>query len=1524
MAKRIAEVEVVAKLETKRYIAELKALEAATIAKLDAIGREKVRVDIDIQSNKAKRALEATREEILKTKTELSNLKAEWKGEDEIPAAIKKQIDVLEERNRVLKLTEDSQRRQLGRTVQAMNEYKTALKILGITEKEHEVAVKKAAAEVAAKTDTVRESTRSHKEHNAAIKEDTNAMRQFRDAMISDAGAVGKFNKVWSIFTNSKNPLETFKKTMREPVKLGPFTATVKGLGAAFVFLGPIIQGTVMALSAFAGVAGSALVGASALGIAAIGGFGLAFAGLAMVAKPAINEFKIIKQSTDAHTKAVLKYGAGSDQAKKKQQELNNVLKGVSPLARQMSTDLDTMGTRWGQMTKPAKNQISAGLADAVKTAKELTPMMANNTNIFAGGLTSGLATYTARLRETEKGGKGALGTMFKNAATSTGPLVAGLGNILSAMENVGASASRHLGPMIQNFRTWSQSVLDSTNNSTHLNGTIDNLMNSLKSVGRLFMAAGRFAKDFFGASQEAGRGLTDGLAKKFTEWDNSIKDDSGRKKLTDWFASSAELMRNLTATLGPLLKTTSAYARALTPLTAAFMGVSAEISKYLGILLRLPIVSQAVTMSLGALAVALIAIKVGGLVNGISALTSAFLSTKIAGDLFISAALAINNVAPRAATALIAIGTSSTLALGALGLLTVAIAGLVYGFQSLVAYNNMDDLNAKIRETDAALQKARDSANQLQDALQMKVDNEFNSRANYDTAKAQYDAAKGTKGEADALRRLQMANRDLQQAVEERGATERAIAGQSSKATIKSAESLDLVYSKVERLTGQRIPLDAPMAQLDDQIAKLQDRYYELQNQLNDPNVDPTSFDPAAVEAEIKQISKLTGVLEEARKKKQAYDRQKAFDAAVPAVNARIKAGMDGSSSAIKQALGSTAVQNQTVAVKIATTYGNNKDAIAVANDATKALQAGVSAANVTATIKANPKNAKEAINEIRAMAKEPIPLKVAPSPAQVQQALNELRNTVNGAPIEKLIQTKFANPKNKTEISDWARYALQSGVDAKIVARVIKGGKSPQDVIKGLKTEAENAAGGGINLKVKANSDGAKKGIDEAVKYGNGKTTTIKTKTDGEARRQLEALPTYKEVTIHERVVKDRATGGIVFAAASGFTKQTAYGNASRRPTRDGRAGGRINEPTLLVGEENRTEYVIATNPAYRAQNQSYLSAAANDLGMRVVPAASGYSPSVKKRAMAEQAKHIDNRTNHGHSWQFYAGKIVKHERWLAGQRRNRDASIIRHAIFDATDIKGEIKKARKRVGTLNNQLKNIEDGGIKGKERDRYNRLKTERNNLRNSLDHGALHFNKKNILGRSNAIKMYDNSAGALQTAMTLANKRGDQKAFNSSKSKRITYLKKLEGQYKGALRGASAGQRAQILQKLYDTQVALLDTRNEVFSPAAKSEFDQAIIDKQMKEISTLRNASVVDSAYASVAGGMLAESMAGGPLATGGPRMSSKSYAGSPSVVINVSALDTRDQSILSRVGDAATAGLGLQNSIVSPRTTVG
>lgn len=101
----------------------------------------------------------------------------------------------------------------------------------------------------------------------------------------------------------------------------------------------------------------------------------------------------------------------------------------------------------------------------------------------------------------------------------------------------------------------------------------------------------------------------------------------------------------------------------------------------------------------------------------------------------------------------------------------------------------------------------------------------------------------------------------------------------------------------------------------------------------------------------------------------------------------------------------------------------------------------------------------------------------------------------------------------------------------------------------------------------------------------------------------------------TVTLTTVQDTRSGphymGGVVGMMNGGIMERAHREASGKPGA-GAGGGKFSSPRYIVGEEHRPEYVIATNPAYRRANTSYLAAAAGDFGFSLVPArAAGGDP-------------------------------------------------------------------------------------------------------------------------------------------------------------------------------------------------------------------------------------------------------------------------------------------------------------------------
>ena len=462
-----------------------------------------------------------------------------------------------------------------------------------------------------------------------------------------------------------------------------------------------------------------------------------------------------------------------------------------------------------------------------------------------------------------------------------------------------------------------------------------------------------------------------------------------------------------------------------------------------------------------------------------------------------------------------------------------------------------------------------------------------------------------------------------------------------------------------------------------------------------------------------------------------------------------------------------------------------------------------------------------------------------------KMTENLGALENAAGGNhKLTMQVAVSSANPAEVTRLAVETNRALQRGVNAKKIEAAIRG--NPNDALAAIRAV--------MALQIPP-KDVYIRAIDSATSVINGIIGA------------LSSIPIFKSIGIGATGL-GHAEGGI--AAASGYTKDTARITASKRPRR--RAMGRFNEPTLLVGEEGVPEYVIATNPAYRAQNKRYLAGAAHALGMEVVEAARGYTPQ-------EWASAIIN-PGDGAKW---AAKGTKDKKTLSNY---------------IADHPGKLTKAQ-------------------------YNRLKR----LKDAVKYDQhMNLTLKRAKPAARALETWRTEADAADSAMKAAESNGNPKEFEIQRRLKESALSHLVNAYTKGLGGTGDRiNRGKIKKLLNDATVELNDSKkgHAVFTAAAKSADQDAIIAQLKTQLTTAQNESTINKAFASVNDGLFSS---GGLVASGGPGSArSRGFAagsgGSGNIIINT--LHPGDPTTLRAIGDAATSGMGFQGSVSSPRSVV-
>jgi hypothetical protein len=262
-----------------------------------------------------------------------------------------------------------------------------------------------------------------------------------------------------------------------------------------------------------------------------------------------------------------------------------------------------------------------------------------------------------------------------------------------------------------------------------------------------------------------------------------------------------------------------------------------------------------------------------------------------------------------------------------------------------------------------------------------------------------------------------------------------------------------------------------------------------------------------------------------------------------------------------------------QTIALK----FADPKDAGAVAAKASKAIHNGVKT-NIVMNIVAHSKDAEDAIRKLNAMSLNAKEQKIITSGGKEAIAMlekiigrklnkHELKIAQQGGPavismLNKILGIKI--PRKQVTVSANTQAAL-SAINA-VLSRMGQLRNKAVYIDTYFRTHGNATPGG---------QSGTGRGGASRAGGATGRTMTPALKRNG-------VTPPTKALTALDKRIEWAAN------SASANTKRTQ--------------GGRYSRPTFLVGEQNRPEYVIATNPAYRKRNKGILANAARDMGYQL----------------------------------------------------------------------------------------------------------------------------------------------------------------------------------------------------------------------------------------------------------------------------------------------------------------------------------
>lgn len=990
-------------------------------------------------------------------------------------------------------------------------------------------------------------------------------------------------------------------------VRLGPFTATIRQAFVGLSVLAPVILDVVGALGSLVSVAGSAALGIGALSAGFLGGAIPAALGMGLVIKNVGSQFVAAQKATKAYNDTVMKNGKGSDQAKKKLDELRSVMGHVSSETAKQVGSAHNLNSEWQKLTAPARASVWKSIGNAIGTAGKLMPMFAKNTNESMGIAEKATSKWMKAIANPE--GRHVLNTMMDNFNRSLGPGLDGLGKLAGYLAKVGAVASGSLPGLAREFDNWATGVNHAADGSEKFRQKIAGVIDSAKSVGRFLLAAGRLMKSFFGGGVDAGRGFTDTMTAAMNRWTAFLNTTKGQNNLKTFFSEAVHGAETLWGVLAPLVASFAKWAMLIAPAVRLLLQGAAAASQFVAALLKLtglqgPVSAlittlgvlwgigkiSAATRAVGEFTKALVGMGVvqeraaaAGALSSVAAVRGAGISSPIIGGV---AAAREAEVAAAATTRLGRAATVGKTALTGLGAATLGTSTVVGGLAVVAAAAGFGIYKYMTRTRD--WEKAANAADSAQQRMIVGQSQLFDNSMNL---------AQGTLDLASS--HIQLKNTVKQSSAEEKKLNQ--LRNDGKKGTKE--------YNELEDQHKQTL-LDVSQARLTDNAA--------IKRRIDLSNTDMKQSKQQVTDAQ-KALKLRKDSLKDLGDNKDGsflgIGGTKTIDSYNKIAAAAKKVGMSVKAY-IHQDQGFTATE-----------LVPGANLAKVGQYATKLDQ-------VTQREKlladAENKAALSGLNHARALQRmAPIAYSAATAFAAVGRSLG------------KSISLKFSDPAQAANVAKSAAAALKSGVPKQIVTKLIGDSKSAEDAIARVNSKGRSLAAAKFTSKLGA-TDAASATISKIIARVNAipnKNARIKamdaaTSTIARILARVNGIPSKKTARL---IAQDLISGKVAAAQAAinalhgksitidQVTRKSIVGSAKGAVHASGKMMG-MPSPNALIGEGRAGEWrvnpktgmvykttgpqfadltkndaIIPTEPKHRSTGRDILKSIAKDLGMQ-----------------------------------------------------------------------------------------------------------------------------------------------------------------------------------------------------------------------------------------------------------------------------------------------------------------------------------
>lgn len=1260
-------------------------------------------------------------------------------------------------------------------------------------------------------------------------------------------------------------------------LQLGFFSATLRQVAGGLVVLGPIVSGLAGGLISLVGVLGSGVAGAGAVGAAGLAGFVTSALGVGLVIHPMIKDFSEAKKASEALTKAQLQYGKGSEQAKTAQEKFNNVMKGVSPTAREAFKDYSKLGESWRDLTKSAKPAVFNSFAQGVKTVQALLPGFAKESVATTKTAAHAWDGWMKSLRSSEA--KQLLGDVMSNFRKAIPGLSSGLASLGAAFGRIAASASKLLPSLSHGFADWANNLEDSIGSGDKLDQSIQHMVTHMRDLGHLGQDTGSLLVHFFGSSADSGDDLVNSLDRVVKRWDAWATSVGGQKSLKNFFGEAVTETKQFFGAIAPLTQLLFQMSRAFAPITSGALTAVHVVGDFVQELSKLPGLSSGLKVLGGALAgiwavgkIRGAASAIGGLVTSLSRLAGVDAASGVLGMLFgrgARTATAATTV-ERTGEALIKTGGAASVAAPEVAAFSALLAPEVLipvgAVAALVAFS------LSLGDTQSAFEEAGSDAQDARKHFRNAVNGFVQDGTRYN---ASIHKQVGANAEAKQARNELVAAQNRYGVVSKQAlAAQERLTNAEQKQTVTAYQG---ARARAESVNQARAAVRSAKEEIRAREQQIHTAKQANQEIARGENLNTAFGNPHEAEQVAFAVHKLSIARQEAAA---AGERMAVANIPLVRQNRELLPLTEQTVTGLKKlsaTIGAAATKKigtmvDPKAVQQITNLGNKLTKLGrgsqVKNIAVKStgaeqttaklrqLQkqtARVEGARATVKVSANDTGAQRTLKavsrESQRIAGSRATIRILANSDNAEQAIQRLHSHLMSV-INKSYKAELKAEDKSGAAAAAFHHNLQRPATQKYEAKLTAVDRAT-NVAKQAESSAKRVASGRYQAKLTA--------VNQATGVIQGAISELES-YDG---RTAKSVITTEHVTVNRTENK----GGHFAGGPSTYVSAFALGGDRQQEMLDRaadravvRQGGRsqvVRRPTMLTGEEapRYNEYVIATNPAYKRSNQRYLGQAATDLGYEVVPAArSGISNN--RVAPKRQPQHsISNNQparggGGGGGNQASASSAAPEPDWhkilMSGPKKKSVSTpfYIRTKKFDKTDVNliNALEELVSNRGRAYNILQDREENEIKahkrtswnfpafekilGEERKAYGEMNSAKARVEkdagNELSHannalsGPLSAGKVNAAGRAYnaADRAYSNIHKGKEETSAAYNKRKDRaKAQKEAAKRNYEKLKKERENAKTIAREAKEAIR-EVREKRREAENDLDELSNE--------------------------------------------------------------------------------------------------------------